>query len=156
YQTATELAEDLQRYTAGEPIRARRVGGVERAWRWCRRNPIVASLTAAVLLLFLAGFAGVTWHYWQAQAARRELEAKNQELETTLYFQLIAVAHRELQENNLLQAEELLDQCPTDRRAWEWYYLKRLCHVEPVTLRGQPGWAHTVAFSPDGQLLASA
>src|SRR5262249_6316613 len=69
----------------------------------------------------------------------------------------IALAHRELLENNLLKAEELLDLCPDNRRAWEWYYLKRLCHAEPVMIRGQRGWVEeTVAFSPDGRRLASA
>src|SRR5262249_19831864 len=136
YQTAAELAEDLRRFVEDRPIRARRIGRAERTWRWCRRNPALASLMAAVLLLFGAGFAEVTWSYWQAEAARQELEAKHQKLETTLYFHGIALAHRELQENHLRKAEDLLDECPADHRAWEWDYLKRFCHVEPVTVRG--------------------
>jgi WD40 repeat protein len=157
YTRAADLAEDLRRFVEDRPIRARRIGRAERAWRWCRRNPVIASLSAALLLLFGAGFAGVTWNYWEADVARQELEAKHQELETSLYFQRIALAHRELSDFNLLKAEELLDACPADHRAWEWYYLKRLCHVEPVTLRGQVGeWFQKVAFSPDGRLLASA
>src|SRR5262249_11205397 len=73
------------------------------------------------------------------------------------YFQRIALAHRELLEDNLLQAEALLDQCPADRRTWEWYFLKRLCHVEPVTVpnHSRRRW-QTVAFSPDGRRLATA
>jgi WD40 repeat protein/serine/threonine protein kinase len=96
-----------------------------------------------------------------AAANEREKQAKDV-LEATLYFQRIALAHREFQENNLLKAEELMDECipregQPDRRAWEWYYLKRLCHVEPVTLRGQlVGRFQKVAFSPDGRCLASA
>src|SRR5262249_3157009 len=60
YQTAAELAEDLKRFVEDRPIRARRVGGAERAWRWCRRNPIVASLTTAVALLLLAAAISAT------------------------------------------------------------------------------------------------
>ncbi|MDR3633226.1 MAG: protein kinase [Isosphaeraceae bacterium] len=58
YGTAGELAEDLRRYLAGEPIRARPVGRVERLWHWCRRNPVAASLLAAVTL----GSAFGLWH----------------------------------------------------------------------------------------------
>jgi serine/threonine protein kinase/WD40 repeat protein len=53
YATAEALAEDLRRFLADRPIRARRTPWHERAWRWCRRNPVVAALTAAVLLLVL-------------------------------------------------------------------------------------------------------
>lgn len=50
YATGRELAEDLRRYLSGEPIRARPVGRGERVWRWCRRNPVPASLLIAVTL----------------------------------------------------------------------------------------------------------
>ena len=44
YAGADALAEDLRRFGAGEPILARPVSGVERAWRWCRRKPALAAL----------------------------------------------------------------------------------------------------------------
>ncbi len=54
YQSAGELAADLQCFLDDRPIQARRVTVVERGWRWCRRNRAVASLSAlAVTLLFL-------------------------------------------------------------------------------------------------------
>jgi WD40 repeat protein len=65
------MAEDLQRFVNDEPIKARRIGPVERLGRWCRRNPLPASLLAGIVLIFLGGFAGVTWQWREAEAARQ-------------------------------------------------------------------------------------
>ena len=73
YPTAGELAADLRRFLAGEPILARPLTLCERAWRWCHRNPVVASLTAAVALSLLAGI-GLS-SYFAVQAAFREQDA---------------------------------------------------------------------------------
>ncbi len=58
YATAETLAEDLRRFLADRPIRARRATAAEQAWRWCRRNPGLAGLSAAVLVLLLVGAVG--------------------------------------------------------------------------------------------------
>ncbi|MDR3637612.1 MAG: serine/threonine protein kinase [Isosphaeraceae bacterium] len=50
YHGADVLAEDLRRFIAGEPIRARPVGAVERASKWARRHRLTASLAAASVL----------------------------------------------------------------------------------------------------------
>lgn len=54
YPRVDDLAEDLRRFLAGEPILARPVSKVERAWRWCKRNPRVAALSGVVALMVLA------------------------------------------------------------------------------------------------------
>jgi serine/threonine protein kinase len=60
YQTASQLAADLRRFLAGEPISARPIGHAERLWHWCRRYPVAAALFAAVSLGSVAGFVYLT------------------------------------------------------------------------------------------------
>jgi tetratricopeptide (TPR) repeat protein len=69
YATAAALAEDLRCFQGGEPIRARPVGGVERAWRWCKRYPSRAGLAAAVMLVVAGAGAAAVW-YQQDSTAR--------------------------------------------------------------------------------------
>src|SRR5262249_6759239 len=53
YGSAAALAADLQRFIDDEPIEARRISPAERLLRWCRHNPAVAGLLAAVALLLV-------------------------------------------------------------------------------------------------------
>lgn len=55
YPTAAELADDLERFLSGEPVRARRPGTWERAKRWAGRHPARIAASLAVLLLVVAG-----------------------------------------------------------------------------------------------------
>jgi tetratricopeptide (TPR) repeat protein len=60
YATATDLADDLRRFVAGEPILARPVGPIERAVRWGQRNPAVAALAAGIVVALACGTAAST------------------------------------------------------------------------------------------------
>jgi serine/threonine protein kinase/Flp pilus assembly protein TadD len=70
YADAAGLAADLRRFVEGRAIRARRVGPLEHAWRWSRRNPAVAALVAVVLALVGLAVGEALWAQWQ-QAERR-------------------------------------------------------------------------------------
>ena len=77
YATARELADELVRCLAGEPIRARPAGHAERLWRWTKRQPLVATLLATVLISLLGGTTLSTYFAVQArnQASAAEQSA---------------------------------------------------------------------------------
>jgi serine/threonine protein kinase len=72
YQTPAAMAEDLKRFVEDRPVKARRVSETEKFLRWCRRNPLPASLLAGIVLVFLVGFAGVSWQLGVAETAREK------------------------------------------------------------------------------------
>jgi len=75
YATAEALADDLQRFLDGLPIRARRVSAVERGWRWCNRNRLTAAalLSAVVSLTSLSIVSAVG--YWRTNRLNAQLAA---------------------------------------------------------------------------------
>lgn len=67
YPTTAELADDIGRFLAGEPVRARPVTRAERLWRQCRRRPLVAGLAATLALTLAGGFASTLALWLEAE-----------------------------------------------------------------------------------------
>ncbi|MCP5522263.1 MAG: protein kinase [Verrucomicrobiales bacterium] len=161
YQTAAALAEELERYVGDRSIVARPVGRPEKLWRWCRRQPVLAGLTAALATVFVLGFAGVTWQWREAETARLEAEEGRQWSERLRYAADMKAAFHAVAEGSLREARRYLtnywprpDQ--PDLRSWEWRYLWRQCRGDEFTLVGRHAvGAGAVAFSPDNRMLAS-
>ncbi|MEP0845945.1 MAG: hypothetical protein HRF50_03880, partial [Phycisphaerae bacterium] len=65
YVSAADLAQDVRRYLAGEPIEARSPGRWLRLTRWIGRRPLVATAAASALMLALtvAGSNAFVWWY---------------------------------------------------------------------------------------------
>jgi len=76
YPTARELADDLARFVAGEPITARSAGFAERSVKWAKRKPALAGLYAATVVAVVS--LGVGLLLWQSESAARE-EKRNAE-----------------------------------------------------------------------------
>jgi eukaryotic-like serine/threonine-protein kinase len=74
YRSAEEMAEELERFLRHEPIQRRPISRIERAWRWCRRHPLVACLLAALVVALVAGVSGVTWQWRRAEGHRARAE----------------------------------------------------------------------------------
>jgi tetratricopeptide (TPR) repeat protein len=76
YGSARELEEDLGRFLAGQPIRARPAGWVEQFIKWVRRGPLRAALWASSLVVVLASAGGLLW-YSRERAQRREATTRD-------------------------------------------------------------------------------
>jgi serine/threonine-protein kinase len=74
YGSAEALAEDLERWLRGEPVRARPLGRLARTWRWCRRKPALAGLLATLALVIVGSLIGLTALYLKAERQRRMAE----------------------------------------------------------------------------------
>ncbi len=185
YLRAADLADDLERFTDGKPILARRTGPWGQGVKWVRRRPALAAFLAstAVGLIALA-ILSVLWSNarfqsaldrerlnkaeaeFQSEQARQAQEhqvlAEAQERETrgSLYTAHMLLAHQAWQNENVERVLELLEthrpeDGHEDLRGFEWYRLWQLCHNERLILRGHTGNVEEVAFSPDGRLLAA-
>lgn len=180
YATAQELAAELGRCLADEPIQARPASPFEKMLRWRRRKPVLAAsllVTLALALIVLLGSPIAAYRINQARKnavdqgnqARNEArraEASEFAARQSAYAADINLAGMALEENNLARARELLDRYLSgsgkqkDLRGWEWRYLRgRSRSDEFATLKSRSEnskWILSVAFSPDGAFLAAA
>jgi WD40 repeat protein/predicted Ser/Thr protein kinase len=81
YASADQVADELQRFLNGEPIRARPVGWLEQTYRWCRRKPALASTLGVAIVSLLVIAIGSPIAVMRLDRERRAAEAaRRQEL----------------------------------------------------------------------------
>jgi WD40 repeat protein len=166
YGSALALANDLQHFLAGEPIRARRVGYPGRAFRWCRRKPALAS-TIALSVLAILVVAGVSFR--QVVQERDRFRSERDRAEANLYRSLIGEARAQMQAratgwwwktlDNLREASrlEVASHDPVEMRelAIQCIGSRYSCLRLAGTWSGHEGPIVAVAISPDGRIAAS-
>jgi hypothetical protein len=158
YCSALLLAEDLERWLADMPIRARRASPAEHAVKWARRRPAMAGLLLLVVVLAgaLTGMATAVSRSWNrerdrqraAETERTETRERDRRAQEDRYFQGIMAADQALSANDPTAADRLLALCPAWPRNWEWRHLSHRLHPERVTIQGHSGFV-CPDFSPE-------
>lgn len=126
YATASDLAADLRRFLAHQPVQARRTPSVQRARMWTRRHPTVSTALVAVTAVAFASVAAIGFLY-----ARFEHQARSrQDAATKRVEEALALAH----ENLALAGSE---KTRADKKAQEATELKLLAERKSERLRQQ-------------------
>jgi serine/threonine-protein kinase len=105
YNSAEALAEDLDRWLAGEPIRARPSGRLERVVKWARRRPAAAALAGLSLAVVVLVFGLVVWQ-WRTAVAAQKAEQEQKKLARVNDAALLTLTVSEAQQ---LYSAELVD-----------------------------------------------
>jgi WD40 repeat protein/serine/threonine protein kinase len=182
YQSAEALGEDLRRFLADQPIRARRTPWWERFRSWRRRNPVVAGLSATTVVLLVLLVASLTAglvllgrerdaarekqtlaeaREGEAREQRAIAEARERELRERLYATDMKLAQQAWKLGNGAEMIRVLSRHrpepgQEDLRGFEWYYLWHLCHPERRVVRDHDDAVFQAIYSPDGKTLATA
>lgn len=130
YQSAGDLARDLQRYLRGEPIDAKRDSRLYVLRKQLRRYRAPLFAAAAVFLSLVVGIIATTRATWRAQRAEADAEARarretglREQADWELYKACLAAADAALSSNTTALARARLEAAPPALRGWEWRYL---------------------------------
>ncbi|WP_376697496.1 tetratricopeptide repeat protein [Wenzhouxiangella sp. EGI_FJ10305] len=120
YATVNALALDVGRLREDLPVRARRVGLVERTILWSRRHVVGAALGALAVVLLVGGVSAVAWQA-RVAAVERDL-ARAEAARSNALREHLTLLFREVgslsEDTENLTARELLDR--TADVAGEW------------------------------------
>lgn len=162
YQTAQDLASELERVLRHEPIRARPVSAVEKGWRWCCRNPALAGSICVAIVMLVVGIVATSWQRRRAEGLAKSALEQSERARAQTYNSDMNLAQNALAQNNLGRALTVLNRHrpkpgQKDLRGWEWRYLWKACQSDAeFTLCRKSNEVFSVTSSADGRFLALA
>ncbi len=166
YQTAAELAAEVERFVQGSLVRAYRYSPAQiLAHYYARHRPLVnTALACAVLLLAM----GVASYVSVLQARNREHDQRlaaeaarhNETIARTIaerktYQSQIQMAQAYLTSHEPARASEALWNTTAAERGWEWGHLLNRANPEAYTVETPNSDLYTAVFSPDGSRIGT-
>jgi eukaryotic-like serine/threonine-protein kinase len=91
-----------------------------------------------------------------AEEQRSLAEERAEQYRQSLYFNSIVLADKAYHDGNMQRLGELLESCPEDLRAWEWYHMNQVSGQSSMIIRRHSGPVYPAGFSPDGKRIVSA
>ncbi|MBN2561797.1 MAG: protein kinase [Phycisphaerae bacterium] len=149
YQSAAELAVDLRRCLANEPIAARPATMLYQLRKLARRHRGATAGLGVALLAVVLGVAGITWFALDAAAKKREAR-------WLAYKASMVAAEAALSSYDVPAAREALTGAPKEYRGWEWDHLSNRLIQWDLEFESSLDARGAVCASPDGTLIASA
>lgn len=162
YQTAKELADEVQRYMSGALVQAYQYRFSQHLRRFVSRHKAVISTAFAALLILFAVGAYYNVNLYRARIAERQQRIAAEEANTRLVWENYATSLAEVQNNiaerNWWKGAEILMRLPAQHRAWEWGRLMRECRPEVFAFsddarKGMTGMPMRAIFSPDDRYV---
>ncbi|MEM7453861.1 MAG: serine/threonine-protein kinase [Planctomycetota bacterium] len=156
FETAEELALELERYLNAEPIQSRPVGTIDRIVRWSRRRPALAGALGLAFAIFVAGSTVATLLSIEASRESRKAAAAVETANRRIYAADMNRVQQAVARGNRIEALGLLRKYlpvegATDQRQIEWHYWWRQCNQGFAGKHDCSARLFCVAVSPDGE-----
>jgi WD40 repeat protein/predicted Ser/Thr protein kinase len=156
YPSAAELAADLRRWLAHEPIQARPPSALYHLRKFARRHKaLVGGVVATVAALVLGLVGTILFAVGEAQQ-RRQADAKTREAQFQMYRARIAAAVGALALDDVADAARQLKEAPEELRDWEWRHLHSRLDDSSAVFPFPPGSLYAFLSGAPGRLQAGA
>ena len=168
YQSASDLADDLQRFLDGKPVQARPISRLRRFAKWCRRRPAIAAV-ALVASLSLVALVAISLSYNSrltsllniAEAERTTVREQALVIRRRACLSDVRLAQIAWDLGDIDQAIKLLKRhipgpSEEDVRHFAWWQLWRDYQDSSIVIGRHRGGATSVSITHDGTMAASA